>query len=97
MATINGTTSGTRDFEKAEAFLNISFIDADGVEWKLPKGLPLLARQVVPNALIEAAKAAGEDGYAIQLKGTVHLVVDVADAPAPNLTLVAPAVAESES
>ena len=97
MATINGKTSGTRDFEKADGFLNISFVDVDGNTWKLPKGLPMLDRQVVPHALLEAARAAGEDGYTIELTGTVHLVVDVEDAPAPNLTpVVAPAtVAES--
>ena len=105
MAQINSKTSGTRDFEKADGFLNLSFVDADGNSWNLPKGLPLLDRQVVSHALLEAARAAGEKTtesgkpipFGLELVGVVHLVVDVEDAPAPNLTPVAPVVATAES
>lgn len=45
------------EMKKADAFLNLKLVDAEGNVHTLPKGLPLFADSRVQRSLINAAKA----------------------------------------
>ena len=52
----NNTGSG-RDFERAVDFINISVINADNSEIKMPKGIPLRMSNKVERGLFEFLQA----------------------------------------
>ena len=62
-------TGGTSEMKKADAFLNLKLVDAEGNVHTLPKGLPLFADSRIQRSLINAAKANPEREFT--LTGTV--------------------------
>ncbi len=57
------------DMKKADAFLNLKLVDAEGNVHTLPKGLPLFSDSRVLRSLINAAKANPDKEFT--LTGTV--------------------------
>ena len=63
------TKTTNSDMKKADAFLNLKLVDAEGNVHTLPKGLPLFADSRVLRSLINAAKANPDKEFT--LTGTV--------------------------
>lgn len=80
---------------KADAFLNLKFVDANGVEYKLSKGLPLHEAKALEASIINAAKADTE--FTLNLVGTVHVVTEPTAADLPVFADAAPTAEVAET
>lgn len=77
-----------RTAPQADAFLNLKFVDANGVEYKLTKGLPLHEAKALEASIINAAKADPE--FRLNLIGTVHVITEPTAADLPVWPATAP-------
>lgn len=67
---------------KADAFLNLVLVAADGSEHSVRSGSPLHKTNLLERSIINKHLAAAEKGQTVEftLKGTVRMVVDVENA-----------------
>lgn len=71
--TKKSTAAKTNDFEKADAFLNLALVDANGKQHNMPKGVPLHVKQWLTGQMIEAAKQ--NPSVEFKFVGSITLVV----------------------
>lgn len=71
--TKKSTTKPSADFDKADAFVNLSLVDANGEKHSMNKGLPLHVKQWLNKQMIEAAKQNPDIEF--KFVGTITLVV----------------------
>lgn len=62
---------------KADAFINVTFTDAEGIEYRLRKGIPLELSHRVERSLINKFKA--DPDFTINLVGRIHVIPDVSE------------------
>lgn len=62
---------------KADAFMNIIAIDANGNERKMRKGIPLEMSNLVERSLIN--KALADPNFTVEVRATIHIVPDVTE------------------
>ena len=62
---------------KADAFINVTFTDTDGTEYRLRKGIPLELTDRVERSIINKCKA--DPNFTINLVGRIHVIPDVSE------------------
>ena len=70
----NGSDNGGRNFERAVGFINISILNADGSEVKMPKGVALRMSNKVERGLYEYLEA--NPDAVIQFNGKYQVADD---------------------
>ena len=65
------TVPAAAEYKKADAFLNLKLVAADGQEYNLPTGLALHIDKLVSRSIINAAKANPDRVFT--LTGTVYV------------------------
>lgn len=68
------SNNGGRNFERAVGFINISILNADGSEIKMPKGIPLRMSNKVERGLFEYLEANSD--AVIQFSGKYQVADD---------------------
>jgi hypothetical protein len=62
---------------KADAFINVTFTDAEGTEYRLRKGIPLELTNREERSIINKCKA--DPNFTINLVGRIHVIPDVSE------------------
>ncbi|MBP94159.1 MAG: hypothetical protein CMC55_08590 [Flavobacteriaceae bacterium] len=66
-------TAGQADLPKADGWLHIKVKGADGNLYTVGKGVPLYLTNQADRSLINATKAAGEEGRSFEFVGSVYI------------------------
>jgi hypothetical protein len=70
-------TAATNRQPKADAFINVVILDAQGNEHRLRRGIPLELSNLLERSIIN--KALADPSYKIELHGIVHVIPDVSE------------------
>jgi hypothetical protein len=71
------TDSTNNRQSKADAFINVTFTDTEGNEYRLRKGIPLELTDRVERSIINKCKA--DANFTLNLVGRIHVIPDVSE------------------